>query len=176
MSATRPATEFSIGIMPSVGVAAADRGEGVLEGRARHRLVVRIDLARREVRIRARLALEDDLLGGRHDRSGTHADVQVNGSSCSRQADVAVLNVAMPQDRARPLQVLGRVDAERHAVDDRHVDAHAGFQRAQLLEPLALFERRGRQADEPLERGAAIGIEADVVVERPVARTARWRG
>ena len=58
----------------------------------------------------------------------------------------------------------------------RHVDAHAGFERAQLLEPLALLERGGRQCDEPLERGAAIRIEPDVVIERPLAATARWRG
>ena len=51
----------------------------------------------------------------------------------------------------------------------RHIDAHAGFQRAQLLEPLALFQRRWRQRHEALQRGAAIGVEADVVVERPVA-------
>ena len=45
-----------------VGVAGAERGEAVLEGRAGHRLVVGIGLAAGEMRIRARLALEDDLL------------------------------------------------------------------------------------------------------------------
>ena len=67
------------------------------------------------------------------------------------------------------LQVFRRVDAERHGVDERHVDAHAGLERAQLLEPLALLQRRGRQRDEALERRAAIGVEADVVIERAVA-------
>ena len=70
---------------------------------------------------------------------------------------------------ARALQIGRRIDAERHAVDDGDVDAHAGFERAQLLELLALLERRGRQRDEARERGAAIGVEADVVVERAVA-------
>ena len=78
--------------------------------------------------------------------------------------------------RARACQVLRRVDAERHAVDERDVDAHAGFERAQLLEPLALLERRGRQADEARERRAAIGIKADVMIERAIAGRARSRG
>ena len=45
MSATRPATEFSIGIIAERRAAGAHRREGVLEGRARQRLVVRIGLA-----------------------------------------------------------------------------------------------------------------------------------
>ena len=58
----------------------------------------------------------------------------------------------------------------------RDVDAHAGFERAQLFELLALFERRGRQRDEALQRRAPIGIKPDVMIERPFARRARWRG
>ena len=50
------------------------------------------------------------------------------------------------------------------------VDAHAGLERPQLLEPLALLQRRRRQRDEALQRRAAIGVEPDVMVERPVAR------
>ena len=46
---------------------------------------------------------------------------------------------------ARALQIFRRVDAERRDVDDGDVDPHPRFQRAQLLEPLALLERRGRQ-------------------------------
>ena len=78
--------------------------------------------------------------------------------------------------RAGALEIGRRVDAERHAVDERHVDAHAGLERAQLLELLALLERRRRQRHEALERRAAIGVDADVVVERPLADGARWRG
>ena len=62
------------------------------------------------------------------------------------------------------------------AVDDRDVDAHAGFERAQLLELFALLERRGRQGDEARERRAAIGIEPDMMIERRPRPTARSRG
>ena len=75
---------------------------------------------------------------------------------------------ALDSSARRAFEVLRRIDAERHAVDDGDVDAHAGLQRAQLLEPLALLERRGRQLDEALEGGAAVGIEPDVMVERPL--------
>jgi hypothetical protein len=79
-------------------------------------------------------------------------------------------------ERARAFEVLGRVDAERHGLDDRDVDAHAVLERAQLLELLALLERRGGRAHEALERAAAIGVEADVMVERPLPRRRAWRG
>ena len=52
--------------------ARADRCEGVLEGRARHRFVIRIHVVGGEMGIRSRLALEHDLFGC-HGRSGTHA-------------------------------------------------------------------------------------------------------
>ncbi len=56
-----------------------------------------------------------------------------------------------------------------HRIDDGDVDPHAGFQRPELLQLLPHFERRGRQRDVAGKRGAAIRIEADVVVERAVA-------
>src|SRR5262245_11278619 len=71
---------------------------------------------------------------------------------------------------ARALELLGRIDAQRHTVDDGYVDAHAGFQRAQLLEFFPLLERRGGKADEAGERLAPVGVEADVVIERAIAR------
>ena len=42
-------------------------------------------------------------------------------------------------------------------------------ERPQLFEPFAPLERRGRQGDEARERGAAIGVEADMVQQRPLA-------
>ena len=42
--------------------------------------------------------------------------------------------------RARNLQILWRVDAEWHAVDDNDVNTHAGLERAQLLKFLASLE------------------------------------
>src|SRR6202162_6107990 len=69
----------------------------------------------------------------------------------------------------RQFQILRRVDLGRGAVDDRHVDAHAGLQRAQLLELLAALERRGRQRDEAAERAAAKRIKPEMMVERSLA-------
>ena len=43
------------------------------------------------------------------------------------------------------LKVVGSIDAERNGVNERHVDAHAVLERAQLLEPLALLKRGGSQ-------------------------------
>ena len=61
-------------------------------------------------------------------------------------------------------------------VDEADVDAHAGLERAQLLQPLAPLERRGRQRDEALQRGAAIGVEADMVEEVALAPGRRGAG
>ena len=44
-----------------LGLAGSERAEAILEGGAGDRLVIRIGLAAGEMRIRARLALEDDL-------------------------------------------------------------------------------------------------------------------
>jgi hypothetical protein len=49
-----------------IDVAGGERGEAILEGRAGHRLVIRIGFAAGEMRIRPRFPLEDDLLLG-HD-------------------------------------------------------------------------------------------------------------
>ena len=85
------------------------------------------------------------------------------------------LRMRAPLQRGARSRSCRRVDAERHGVDEHDIDAHAGLERPQLLELLALFERRGRQRHEALERGAPIGIEPDMVESGPVARTARWR-
>src|SRR5215472_9534600 len=78
--------------------------------------------------------------------------------------------LSLSQNLPRAFEIRGRVDAERHAGDDGRVDAHAGFERAQLLKLLALLERRGRECDETREGGAAKGIKADMVIERALAR------
>ena len=152
-----------------LGLALLDRGEAVLEGRAGHGLVVGIDLLAGEVGVGSGLALEHDLLETRH-------GFGVAGWLLSREALAGAERKGegdQPafggEHRPRPGEVGGRVDAERHGVDDRDVDPHAGFERPELLELLAHLERRGRQADVAGKRRAAIGVEADVVVERPVA-------
>src|SRR4051812_13593903 len=106
------------------------------------------------MRVGAGLALECDLLCG-HGRSGTLLH--------------DLKSTAGAEQFARLGEVLGRIDAERYAVDEGHVDAHAGLERAQLLELFALLERGGGKADEASERGAAVGIKPDVMIERPFA-------
>src|SRR6478609_3383628 len=64
------------------------------------------------------------------------------------------------------LQIFRCVDAQRHVVNDHDIHAHAGIERPQLLESFALFVGRWRQSDEALQRRAAIGIKADVVIVR----------
>src|SRR5262249_25752410 len=87
-----------------------------------------------------------------------------SGSRCCKVESTA------PRDQlARTGEILERIDAERYAVNDGGVDAHAGFERAQLFELLAPLERRWRQRDEPFQRGASVRIEPDMVVVRPVA-------
>ena len=70
---------------------------------------------------------------------------------------------------ARLFQLLRRIDAEGHVFHHRHVDAHAGIERAQLLELLAPLVGRRRQLDETLERRAPVGVKPDVVIMRPRA-------
>src|SRR5262245_49569562 len=69
----------------------------------------------------------------------------------------------------RGFEVRGGVDAARHRIDDGDIDPHPSLQRTELLELLLLFQRRGRQPHEALQRSAAIGVEADMVVARAVA-------
>ena len=87
MSATRPATEFSIGIMPrsaSPDAIAANASSNVAQGMASR---LRIDFADREVRIRPRLALECDFLRIGHGRSGTRtADPSSTGFATATRA------------------------------------------------------------------------------------------
>ncbi len=128
-----------------VGRFVLQRSEGVLEGGAGQRRAAGIIVEAGDVRIGARLALVGDGLGFGH------------GLFPRRQ------------HLAGATQVFGRVDAERRDVDERDVDAHARLQRAQLFEPLAPLQRRGRQRDEARQRLAAIGVEADVMQERPLA-------
>ena len=63
------------------------------------------------------------------------------------------------QERANPLQVLGRVDADAgDGVADQHRDALPVPQHAQLLERLDRFERTRRKRRERPQEGGAIGV------------------
>ena len=61
--------------------------------------------------------------------------------------DARRLQLYLPQQLARPLEVMRRVDAERHGAHEFGVDAHARLQRPQLFQLFAALQRRGRQAD-----------------------------
>ena len=141
-----------------IGLARGDRGQRVLEGRARQRLGVRIGLDDGDMGIGARLALECDFRAF---------------WSCRRPFSS---RSGFGQYPAGGFEVGRGVDPARDGVDDGDVDPHPGLQRAQLLQLLLLLQRRGRQRHEPLQRGAAIGVEADVVVARAVAMGRRGAG
>src|SRR5580698_1169792 len=99
--------------------------EGVLERQTRNGSVARIGLPAGEIGIGADLALESypSLLPIRSDfLLGAH------------QGPLNKNMWSFVDHRACPVQLFGRIDAERHRVDERDVDAHAGFERAQLLE------------------------------------------
>ena len=149
------------------GLAGTDRGEGIFEGGAGQRLAVGIGVAEREVRVGARLALEHDLLAlmaFRYARGLAESDLGLphpeEGRRPSRRVRrihpyrvrarrYVLRRVPLYEDRASsraPFEICRRVDAERHAIDDGGVDAHAGLERAQLLEPFALLERRRAQS------------------------------
>ena len=138
--------------------ALAHRGEGVLELVARQGRHLGKDPPAGEVGIGPGGALKRDRprrIGGFGHGSGHDAYCCV-ASSGGRARD---------RPGCRP----ERRDAQ---LDQADRDAHAGFERAQLLEPLALFEHAARQRDEPLERGAAIGVEPDMLVMRARRPTA----
>jgi len=65
------------------------------------------------------------------------------------------------------VEVFFGVDADGVEVGGFDVDVDAVFQEAELFEALGLFEGAGGQGGEALERGFAVGVEADVL---PVLR------
>jgi hypothetical protein len=65
---------------------------------------------------------------------------------------------------ARFFQILGRVDAKRHTSNDHDIDAHAGVDRAQLLQILTPFIGRRREFDEAFQGCATVRVEPDVMI------------
>ena len=152
MSATRPATEFSIGIMASSRLAALHRGKRVLEGRAGQRLHVRIGVAAGEMRVGARLALKAILLRGAW--SGLRA--------CQLSAAVEAM-------LARPLESAG-VSTPSGTVSTRPTSMRMPASSARSCSSFSrCLQRRRRQRHEALQRRAAVGIDADVMIERALA-------
>src|ERR1700682_103859 len=76
----------------------------------------------------------------------------------------SISSSAICQYPAGGFEIGRRIDAAGHRVDDGDVDPHAGLQRPELLEFFLQLQRRGRQPHEALQRRAAIGVEADVMV------------
>src|SRR5262245_45017646 len=73
------------------------------------------------------------------------------------------------KELTRPLEVGRSIDTERDSVNEADMDAHAGFERPQLLQLLPELERRRWQRDEAGKRAPGIGVDADMVVERALA-------
>ncbi len=146
-----------------IRIAAFHRVERVFKRLARQGRHVGKHVAGRHVGIGAEVALEGDAVG-----SCDH------GSLCSLHA--------RGQHAARLFKIGWRIHAKGNGMDDFRIDAHAGFQRAQLLKLLAHFKHGGRQRHEALQRFAAIGVEADMWWRpwggalSPIRPTARWRG
>lgn len=63
-----------------------------------------------------------------------------------------------------PLKVGGSIDTDRHGVNERDIDAHARFQRPQLLKFLSALQFRAWQRYKPLQRRAAESVNADMVI------------
>jgi hypothetical protein len=72
------------------------------------------------------------------------------------------------------LQILFRIHANRVARRIGNINRNAVFEKPQLLQALQLFKRRGRQRGEALQRGLAIGIDAEMLAiagEPPASRS-----
>ena len=86
----------------------------------------------------------------------------------------------MPKESFDAVKVFFGVDADGVVVGGLDVDVEAVFEEPELLQALGAFEWAGRQGREALERGLAIGIEADVLpVGAARCRRGRrewWRG
>src|SRR5882757_1202389 len=70
------------------------------------------------------------------------------------------------QQATHLFQVLRRVDAERFVERFHGLDADAVFQGAQLLERFGPFERRRVERRQHEQGAAAVGVEADMSIER----------
>src|SRR5215212_2670236 len=153
MSATRPAIEFSIGIMPRSALPlwiAASASSKVAHGTGSHPGYA------------SRAAISEFA-----PRSPWNAIFSLL-IRCP-YVRLRLRSIAAREQRARFIEMLRRIHAEDHIPGQRHIDAHAGFERAQLFEPFALFQQRGRQRNETRQRGAAVGVKPDVVIERTLA-------
>jgi hypothetical protein len=82
-----------------------------------------------------------------------------------------MISVLLSHQSAGTVEISRRIHlyAKTARLDQAYRDSHARFERAQLFKPLALFKYATGQSDKPLQRGAAIRVQPDVFVMRPVA-------
>ena len=159
-----------------IDVAGNERSEAVLECRAGHRLVIWIGFAAGKMRICARFSLKDDLLLG-HVPPSSLTCIRTQTFRCGVNRRAACAPFPNPPGVSTPSGTLFTT------ID---IDAHAGVERAQLLEFLTLFIGRRRQFDEAFQSCATIRVEPDMMIVRSgagrvfasevlCARTARRR-
>src|SRR5215471_10111984 len=142
-SATRPATEFSTAIIASAArpsLTAANASSNWVQGK-----VVISGKTRRQA------------------RSEYAPKVPWNAIVCC-----VIRLMHLPEQFAGANEIGRSVDLhpEPGGLDQADRDVHPGFERAQLLETLALFEHAPGQTDKALERLASIGVEPDMLVVR----------
>ncbi len=65
--------------------------------------------------------------------------------------ETSVTCASCGENAPRLFEVGGSIDTERNRVNDLDIDAHAGFQRTQLLQRFALFQHRWPKRDEALQ-------------------------
>ena len=150
MSGTRPARLFSHGSMASSARPSRTASIAVSNDFARQRGHVRIGDAAGEVGIGAGHALEGDRCRSCARRRRERRGARVPGR---------------PAYRRRTAPCSTRAQAIR-------MPASSARNCSRLLAP---FQRRFRQRDEARQRGAAVGIDADMVPARPVAPGDRLR-
>src|ERR1700730_11518182 len=93
------------------------------------------------------------------------------------ETDLRAIALLHPFHESAGAREIGRgidLHAKAGGLDQADGNSHPGFERAQLLEVLALFQHATRQPDESLERPASIGIEPDMLVMR--SRPPRYDG
>ena len=97
-------------------------------------------------------------------------------SHCS---SIALSNSILPRTRKLidPFQILRRIHAQRFVFGFDHADLIAVFERAQLLQPLGLFERADRQVGIAQQKIAPVDVQADMFeVRRTSLRPSRSYG
>ena len=91
---------------------------------------------------------------------------------------VHLVQIDASNSRGHPFQILRRIHAQRFVFGFHHANAIAVFERAQLLQPLGLFERTDRQIGIAQQKIAPVHIQADMFevsdARPPLAHDKEW--